>query len=102
MSNVSVISLVVSILGVFVYSSLFFGSGLYTIFIVISLVSLFLPPIAKKIRIKQNKKGKALEIIAIIFGGFNFFCYIYAISGLPLYIGYLGWILCGIAYKYIK
>lgn len=101
MSIISVISLVVSIAGVVLYSSLFAGSGLGILFIIISLVSVILPPIAKKVRITQNKRGKTLEIIAIVVGGFNFYSIIFALTALPAIIGFLGWLICGVIYSKI-
>ena len=102
MSILSLISLAVSILGAVVYTSLFKGSGLALLFVILSIVSLILPPIAKKIRIKNGKKGSIFEILAIIIGGFNYSFVILALTKLPLIIGYLGWVVCGIAYKYVK
>ena len=74
MAIMSLVSLAVSILGTVVYSTLFSGSGLTWLFIILGLASVVLPPIAKKSRIKQGKKGKVFEIIAIVVGGFNFYC----------------------------
>ena len=102
MSVMSLVSLAVSILGVVIYSSLFSGSGLIWLFIMVSIASIILPPVAKKIRISNEKKGTALEIIAIVVGGFNFYCIFLALTTLPIFIGYLGWEICGIVYKMIK
>lgn len=102
MCIMSLVSLVVSILGTVIYGSLFSGSGLAWLFIIISIASIVLPPIAKKIRITQGKKGTAFEIIAIVIGGFNFYCVFFALTTLPILIAYLGWVICGIAYKMVK
>lgn len=102
MSIMSLVSLGVSILGTVVYGTLFSGSGLAWLFIIIAVASIVLPPIAKKLRVAQNKKGKAFEIIAIVIGGFNFYCIFFALTSLPIFIGYLGWVACGIAYKMVK
>lgn len=102
MSIMSLISLIVSLLGVLIYSSLFSGSGLIWLFILVSIVSVILPVIAKKIRIKKDKKGKAFEIIAIVVGGFNFYCIFFALTTVPMFIAYLGWVVSGIAYKMVK
>ena len=91
-----------SILGTIIYSSLFSGSGLAPLFIVLSVISILLPPIAKKLRLAQQKKGKAFEIIAIVIGGFNFYCVFFALTTLPVFIGYLGWLASSIAYKLVK
>ncbi len=102
MSIMSLLSLTVSVLGTIVYSSLFSGSGLTWLFIILSIASIVLPPIAKKLRIAQGKKGKAFEIIAIVIGGFNFYGIVLALTTLPLLVGYLGWVISGIAYKMVK
>ena len=59
MSIMSVVSLLLSILGTVIYSSLFSGSGLAWLFIILSITSVVLPPIAKKLRLAQEKRGKA-------------------------------------------
>ena len=102
MSIMSLVSLLVSILGTAIYSSLFSGSGLAWLFIILSITSIVLPPIAKKLRLAQAKRGKAFEIIAIVISGFNFYCIFFALTSLPIFIGYLGWVGCGIAYKMVK
>lgn len=102
MGIMSLMSLAVSILGTVVYGSLFSGSGLSWLFIILGVASVVLPPIAKKIRIEQKKKGQVLEIIAIVIGGFNFYCIFFALTSLPIFIGYLGWVGCGLAYKIVK
>ena len=102
MCVMSLVSLGGSILGTAIYASLFSGSGLTWLFIIISIASVVLPPIAKKIRITQEKQGKTFEIIAIVVGGFNFYCIFFALTTLPVFIGYLGWIICGIIYKNVK
>ena len=102
MAIMSLVSLAVSILGTVIYGTLFSGSGLTWLFIILGIASVVLPPIAKKIRIEQDKKGKAFEILAIVVGGFNFYCIFFALTSLPIFIGYLGWVGCGIAYKMVN
>lgn len=102
MSIMSLISLTVSILGTVIYGALGVGSGLTWLFVILGIASVVLPPIAKKLRITQERKGKALEIIAIVIGGFNFYCIIFALTTLPIFIGYLGWVISGVAYKMVK
>lgn len=100
----SFVSLAVSILGSVIYSSVFSGPGLILPFIIISIVSIALPPIAKKMRIAKGKMAIAtvIEIIAIAIGGFNFYCIFFALTTLPLIVGYSGWVISGVAYKMIK
>ena len=102
MAIISLVSLAVSILGTVIYGTLFSGSGLTWLFIILGIASVVLPPIAKKVRIEQDKKGKAFEILAIVVGGFNFYCIFFALTSLPIFIGYLGWVGCGIAYKMVN
>lgn len=102
MSILSLVSLAVSILGVVIYSVLLSGSGSAWLFILLSIASVALPPIAKKVRISRGKKGTVFEIIALVVGGFNFYCIFFALTDLPLLIGYLGWVISGVAYKMVK
>lgn len=106
MSAMSVASLAVSMLGCVLYVSLFGGSGLIILFVVVSLASVALPPIAKKYRLSKKKEGKVLseafEIVAIIIAGFNFFCVCFSLTNLPAIVGYMGWIISGVVYKMIK
>lgn len=102
MSIMSLVALAVSVLGVVIYGTLFAGSGLKGLFILLSIASIVLPPIAKKLRIKKNKKGKVLEIISIVIGGFNFYCVFFALTSLPIFIGYQGWGICVAAYTMVK
>lgn len=102
MAVMSLVSLAVSILGTVIYGTLFSGSGLTWLFIILGVASVVLPPIAKKLRIEQDKKGKVFEILAIVVGGCNFYFIFFALTSLPIFIGYLGWVGCGIAYKMVK
>lgn len=102
MAVMSLVSFAVSILGFILYCSLFEGSGLGVLFVIVALASVVLPPVSKKFRLAQNKKGKALEIIAIIIAGFNFWCVCVILARLPAIIGYLGWVITGVAYRMVK
>ena len=102
MSILSLVSLIVSVVGQVMYYLLFSNSSLSVVFIIISVVSIILPTISKKIRIAQGKKGRVLEIIAIIVGGFNFYCVFFALTSLPVIIAYLGLVIGGVAYKVVK
>ena len=98
----SVISLIASILGLVVYGLCFENNVFVPLFIILGIASVILPLIAKKHRIQNNKTGKWMEIVSIIAGGFNFSFIISVLTSLPFFIGYLGWVVCGIAYKLIK
>ena len=65
----------VSILGSLLYGLVFVNAGLIPAFIIVTIASIILPPIAKKQRGKKGKKGKVAEIIAIILGGIEFLLY---------------------------
>lgn len=98
----SIISLIVSILGVVVYAICFENNAFVPLFVVLGIASIILPCIAKNHRIRTNKAGKWMEIVSIIVGGFNFYCIIFALTSMPIFIGYLGWVVCGIVYKQIR
>ena len=98
----SFIALGVSLLGTLCYSMCFDHKFFVPVFVVLAIASVILPPIAKKHRITNNKTGKWIEIIAIIIGGFNIYSIVFAFTSLPLLVGYLGWIACGIVYSKIK
>ena len=102
MSIMSLAALVVSILGVVIYGSLLSGSGLVWLFVLVSIVSIVLPVIAKKRRITQGKTGRVLEIIAIVIGGFNIYFIFFALTELPILVAYLGWAIGGVAYRLVK
>ncbi len=101
-SGFSILSCVVSILGTVLYGAIFSNSDLAPVFVIVSLLSIVLPLIAKKLRLNAQKKGKFFEIVAIVIGGFNFYCIIFALTKAPLFIAYLGWLVCGVVYKFIK
>lgn len=104
-SVLSLIALLTSIIGFVLYGFMFEIDNvniILPIWVIISIFSIILPIIAKAVRLKNNQKGKIMEIISIVIGGFNFYCIIFAITKLPIFIGYLGWIVCAIIYKIIK
>ena len=102
MSVLSIISLLLSIIGVIIYNLLSSSSSSIGLFVTISLISIVLPPIAKKFRISHGKRGSGLEIAAIVIGGFNFYCMIFALTKLPMTIAYLGWLISGISYALVN
>ncbi len=102
-SIIAIASLLISLLGILVYSTLFSETrfDFRVIFIVVSIISILLPPVSKIIRKKKGTAGKAFEILAVIVGGFNVYCCIFALTSLPIITAYLGWIIGGIAYAVI-
>ena len=101
-SQFSIVSLAVSIVAIVIlkWFSRYLSIAGLVLFLVLTIVALVLPPIAKKNRLKTGKKGKVLEIIAIILGGFCFYTAIFALTGIGLYFGYLGWVICGFFYAF--
>ena len=67
---------------------------------VLGIVSVFLPAVAKKIRIAKEQSGKGFETAAIVLGGFAFYSVIWLMTKMPSYVGFLGWIIGGLIYKY--
>ncbi len=102
-SALSIVSLAISLLGVLLYYLLLSHTSFFFMpfFIVSAFASLILPIVAKKRRTARGMKGKAFEIAAIVIGGFDFYFFIFALTQAPVFIGYLGWIVCAIAYKLI-
>ena len=75
---VSVLSFACSVLAFVLYAMLLGGIDVYFIWIISSIAALCLPILAKRIRKKKGSKGKALEIIALILGAFDFYFVIFA------------------------
>lgn len=67
---------------------------------ILAVVSLVLPPIAKKARLLGDKSGRGFEIAAIVVGGYAFAMAIFFMPKVSMYFGYLGWIVGGLVYKY--
>lgn len=102
MGILSIVSLLVSVLGI-VFYALSFKTGIaIPVFVILAIASVVLPPIAKKVGIETNKNGTWMEIAAIVVGGFNFYFLIFAFVPIPIFVGYLGWVVCGIVYKLVK
>lgn len=102
MAILSLIAALVSVLGVVLYGAMFEVLELKTLFIIVTVASMILPVVAKKVRVMKNKNGKVLEILAIVLAGLNFYFVIFALSTLPIFVGYLGWVAVGVAYWAIK
>jgi len=100
----SVVSVLASAIGVVLYSLCFstHSVAVFTLFKVVAIVSIIIPPVSKAQRLSVHKSGKALEILSIIIAGFNFYCVIFAFTKLPILIAYLGWVICGVTYKLAK
>ncbi len=99
MAIISIVSFLVSALGFACFAGVDAGVISPSIFIAVTTVSLVLPIVAKCVRVKRNKKGKAFEILAIIVAGFNFYCIIFLMTQAPIAVGYVGWIGCAVFYK---
>ncbi len=70
--------------------------------VVMSIVSLILPPIAKAKRLENDGRGGGMEVFGLVLGGFAFYSVIFALTRVSLYFGYLGWIISGIIYRSVS
>ena len=98
----SVVSLLASVAAATLFAMVFRNPQLMTVWRIVTVVSLILPIAAKKIRIGQGRKGKTLEIIALILAGFAFYEVIFVSTKLNIWIGYLAFFISGITYKMMK
>ena len=98
----SVVSLLASVAAAALFAMSFGNPRLMTVWRIVTVISLILPIAAKKIRIGQGRKGKTLEIIALILAGFAFYEVIFLSTKLNIWVGYLGFVIGGIAYRMIK
>ncbi len=69
---------------------------------VLGIVTIFVPAIAKHIRLSKDQAGRGLEIAAIVIGGYAFAMIIFILTKWSMYISYLGWIVGGLIYKAVK
>ncbi len=74
--------------------------ALMPVWIILSIASVFLPAVAKRIRISRDQSGRKLEILAVIAGGFAFYTVIFMHTEIPLTVGYTGLIAGGLIYKF--
>ncbi len=102
MSALAVIALLLSVFGILVTFSIIEGSGLWGVLLLVSIAASILPSISKKTRQKSNYRGRTLEIVAIIIGGFDFYGYIFYQPQISIYIGFLAWGIGGILYACVK
>ena len=75
--------------------------ALFIPWVAVSMVSIILPVLAKKLRLGTFKMGRTAEIAAIFLGGLNYYLVIFG-TGLPILLGYVGWIICGLLYATMK
>lgn len=78
MSICSVVALILSIIALILYEMVFYNSGIYYVWILASVTAFVFPVLAKRIRVKAGKRGKWLEIAALVLGSFDFYCVIFA------------------------
>lgn len=74
--------------------------ALIPFWIILSIASVFLPAVAKRIRIARDQVGKTYEVLAVIAGGFAFYSVIFLRAEIPLNFGYLGFLIGGLVYKF--
>ena len=99
---ISLVSLFVSLLGFGLYCLILSvkAVSLYNFFLLISIIAIILPAISKKLR--GNKLGNTFEIYAIIFGGLDIYFYVFLCTHWPIAVGYIGWVIAGVAHKIVK
>lgn len=100
----SIMSLIVSLIGFGAYC-LVLGPKIrifIPVWVVLGVVSIFLPSIAKHIRMSKDQSGRPFEIAAIVIGGYSFAMIIFLLTEWSMYFMYLGWIICGLIYKAVK
>lgn len=102
LSALSLLSLIVSMVAFGLYVLAFSDKRIIPVWMIVSIVSVIIPVIAKKVRLSKMQDGKGFEITALVIGGFAFYSVVFAATSLNIYIGYLGWIIGGIVYKKIK
>ena len=86
-SVLSIISSVISVLGFVFYAMLLDGKGfVYIPWLAFSVLSIIVPIIAKYIRKRQGKRGKAFEIAAMAIGAFDFYFVFFAATKIDLNI----------------
>ena len=98
----SVISMFAGMAAVGLYALAFSFKAAIPIWVVMSIVSLILPPIAKAKRLETDGRGGGMEVFGLVLGGFAFYSVIFALTRVSLYFGYLGWIISGIIYKSVS
>lgn len=99
MAALSCVSLGVSLLGIAAYFYVFVTQKCFFLFVLLAVASMILPVLAKRQRVRQGKKGKGLEIAAIILAGYNFYFVIYLLGTVSLLWGCLGWAVTITAYR---
>lgn len=70
--------------------------------VVLGIVSVFLPSVAKHKRLSNDQAGRSLEITAIGIGGFVFAVFISILTNWSMYLSYMGWIVGGLIYRAVK
>ena len=100
-AKLSVVALLVSILGANFYTLASTVNGTLLIdFVFITVVSLFMPAVAKYHR-SRNQYGKTAEILSIIIAGCSFYMIVFELTSWSAFIGYLGWVVSGLVYKFV-
>ena len=84
-SLLSIVSLVISILGFVFYAMLLDKKGfVYLPWLVFSVSSIIVPIIAKYIRKRHGKRGKAFEVAAMVIGVFDFYFVFFAATKISI------------------
>lgn len=100
-SPMSAVALGVALLGLVLAAANNAVEALFPLWVGVSMASIVLPVVAKKLRLHNLKLGRTAEIAAVFLGGLNYYLVVFA-TGLPLLLAYLGWVIGGILYYMMK
>lgn len=98
----SAVSLIVSIAAFAAYMLIFRYRGIIPVWVILSVVAIFLPAYAKHRRLSGDLSGKGLEITAIVIGGAALAMVPYLLLNLPYFVAYLSWVVGGVTYSQVK
>lgn len=96
----SITSLLISVVAFVLYDILLHGTNVFIPWIILSLLAMFFPLLAKYFRKRKSKNGAKVEIAALIIGAFDFYFVFFAFTKINLFIVF---ILIGIiCFLYVK
>lgn len=81
----SITSLLISVAAFVLYAVLLDGTNVYVPWIILSVLAMFFPLLSKYFRKRKAKKGKGLEIAALVIGAFDFYFVFFAATKINLF-----------------
>lgn len=78
-------SLLISVAAFVLYAILLDGTNVFIPWIILSVVAMFFPLLSKYFRKRKSKKGKGLEIAALVIGAFDFYFVFFAATKINLF-----------------